>query len=148
MKNYVLDNLKIEITIRNPQNINFPLPEFLTKYLDGEKPGKKIFMVPLRWEGFKNGFVRQLTKSGLDVYISVAFSTTGTEKVFDSLGNEVKPFIHKFPGGLIRKYVKKDMVIQFDEGIKARVRLQLNKPVSGKDSLPITYDPMSRELGE
>jgi hypothetical protein len=144
MKNYVLDNLKIEITVRNPQNISFPLPEFLTKHLDGEKPGKKIFMVPLRWEGFKNGFVRQLTKSGLDVYISVAFSTTGTEKVFDNLGNEVKPFIHKFPGGLIRKYVKKDMIIQFDEGIKVHVKLQLTS--LEKNFLPIIYDSMNSEL--
>jgi hypothetical protein len=120
MKN-LLDNVKVEITVRNPKNIDFEIPGFLNQYLDGRKKDKIIFMVPIDWVGFKNGFSKKLTKSGLDVYLALAYSTTGDERVVDKEGNEVKPFIHHFSGGVLYKYVKKNLTIYVKDGTIIRV---------------------------
>lgn len=136
----ILENVRVEITVRNPKNTQFDFPEFLTKHLDDTKQGKKIFMVPLKWEGFKNGFMRQLLKSGLDVYVALAYSTTGEERVLEVskegvvLETEIRPFIHKFSGGLIKKYVKKQFVVSFSKDAEFLVRLNL------KASLPVDVE--------
>jgi hypothetical protein len=119
------DNIKVEITVRNPKNIVFEIPRFLSKHLDGKKKDKVIFMLPGDWIGFKNGFVQELIKSGLDVYFALAYSTTGNEKVTDSEGNNVRPFIHHFPGGIIYKYVKKAFTVVAENGKEYQVELNL-----------------------
>lgn len=123
----VEDNVKIEITVRTSQDSDWKIPDFFKKFLDGKKKDKFIFMVPQNWEGFENGYVKQLIKSDFDVYLALAYSTTGNEKVEDKDGNEIRPFVHHFLGGVIYKYVKKELVISINaEGIVNAYTITLN----------------------
>lgn len=126
----IKDNVKVEITVRNPKNIEFNYPKFLSQYLDGKKNEKTIFMVPGDWVGFKNGFVKELIHSGLDVYLALAFSTTEEFVVTDFNGNTLKPFVHHFLGGIIYKYVKKNFIVETkDQTFKFSLDIAKEHPI-------------------
>ena len=122
-----LNKVMIEITVRNPNNIKYDIPECLTPFLDGEKNGKRIYLVHPNFIGFQSGEMLRLKNSGMDVYIAVSYITEGNEKVTNVRGEEVRPFIHTHKGKESRRFVKTVMIVD-DGRSKAKLSLKINRP--------------------
>lgn len=118
----VREKTRIEIVVRVLPDVVYRFPEELWKHLDGKKGVKKIFSVPIDWDGFS--LLSGLREDGLDVYVALSYTTQGSEKVLGRKGDEVKPFVHNTAEGRVLKYLKVGMSVDFgDEVVDIFLRL-------------------------